>query len=85
MFSTVLIANRGEIAVRNIRTLKQMGIRNMAVYAHPNRHSQHVERAGQLAVKIVEFEINASATISALHCEPGKAFSPGEPLISIAI
>lgn len=72
MFSTVLIANRGEIAVRTIRILKQRGIRNMAIYAHPNRHSRHVERADE-------------AAISALHCEPGKAVAPGEPLITIAI
>ncbi len=100
MFSTVLIANRSEIAVRTIRTLKQMGIRSVAVYAHPDRHSQHVELADQ-AVELtgdntaetyldeamkMEFEINASATgtISALHCESGKSVAPGEPLVSIA-
>lgn len=41
-FDTVLIANRGEIAVRMIKALKQMGIRSVAVYSEPDRHAQHV-------------------------------------------
>ena len=45
MFKTVLIANRGEIAVRAIRTLKKLGITSVAVYSDSDRYAQHVEDA----------------------------------------
>ncbi|MDR9468907.1 biotin carboxylase N-terminal domain-containing protein, partial [Marinospirillum sp.] len=44
-FSTVLIANRGEIACRAIRTLKRLGIRSVAVYAEDDRNALHVRDA----------------------------------------
>ncbi|TPE47193.1 urea carboxylase [Maribrevibacterium harenarium] len=45
MFHTVLIANRGAIAVRIIRTLKKMGIKAVAVYAQSDANSRHVKLA----------------------------------------
>ncbi|VBB77387.1 Urea carboxylase and allophanate hydrolase activities involved in uracile catabolism, putative [Yarrowia lipolytica] len=41
-FETVLVANRGEIAVRLIKTLRKMGIRAIAVFSEPDRFAQHV-------------------------------------------
>jgi len=45
MFSTVLIANRGEIACRAIRTLKRLGVKSVAVYSDADRNAQHVKEA----------------------------------------
>lgn len=45
MFHTVLIANRGEIAVRAIRTLKKLGITSVAIYSDADRNAEHVQLA----------------------------------------
>lgn len=84
IIESVLIANRGAIATRVIRTLKKMGIRSVAVYAESDRDSLHVQRAdeahslgeGAAAVTYLDqqkiFAIAKRAGVDAIH--PGYGF-----------
>ena len=47
MFKKILVANRGEIAVRVIRALKEMGIKSVGVYSEADRKSRHLELADE--------------------------------------
>jgi acetyl-CoA/propionyl-CoA carboxylase biotin carboxyl carrier protein len=78
MFDTVLIANRGEIAVRVIGTLRGMGIRSVAVHTDADAHARHVREA-DVAVRIdsylsIEKIIDAARKTRAQAIHPGYGF-----------
>ena len=81
MFSKVLIANRGEIAVRVIRTLRQMGIASVAVYSDADADAPHVRAAGE-AVRIgpppaAQSYLSIEAIIAAARATGAQAIHPG--------
>jgi acetyl-CoA carboxylase biotin carboxylase subunit len=81
MFSKILIANRGEVAVRVIRAAKEMGIGTVAVYSEPDAESLHVRLADE-AVCIgsahpLESYLNIPAIISAAEITDVDAIHPG--------
>ena len=54
MFKRILIADRGEIAVRVIRACKELGIETVAVYAEADRTSRHVALADRAAIPAIQ-------------------------------
>ena len=81
MFSKVLIANRGEIAVRIIRTLDRLGIASVAVYSDADAGAPHV-RAAREAVRIgpppaAASYLNIDAIIAAALATGAEAVHPG--------
>ena len=86
MFSKVLIANRGEIAVRTIRTLKAMGVGSVAVYSHQDRHSLHVTLADE-SVALTgngasETYLDKAQILSAAKHTGAEAIIPGYGFLS---
>ncbi len=82
----VLIANRGEIAVRICRTLKQMGVASVAVYSNADRNSQHV-RAADEAVALggetaAESYLRADAILQAARDTGADGIIPGYGFLS---
>ncbi|GAA1308630.1 acetyl/propionyl-CoA carboxylase subuit alpha [Planotetraspora silvatica] len=76
MFDSVLIANRGEIAVRIIRTLRAMAVRSVAVYGDADRDAPHV-RAADLAVRLPRGYLDADGIIEAALATGAQAVHPG--------
>jgi acetyl-CoA/propionyl-CoA carboxylase biotin carboxyl carrier protein len=85
-FSTVLVANRGEIAVRVIRTLKAMGIRSVAVYSDADAGARHVLES-DIAVRIGppparQSYLNIDAVVAAAMRTGAQAVHPGYGFLS---
>jgi len=81
MFSKVLVANRGEIAIRVIRTLREMGIRTVAVYSQADKDSLHTKLASESicigSAAASESYLNMAAIISAAEITNVEAIHPG--------
>lgn len=81
MFDTVLVANRGEIAVRVIRTLREQGVRSVAVFSDADADARHVREA-DTAVRIgppaaSESYLSAPALLEAARRTGAQAVHPG--------
>ncbi|HTM96538.1 MAG TPA: biotin carboxylase N-terminal domain-containing protein, partial [Croceibacterium sp.] len=86
MFSKILIANRGEIACRVIRTARRMGIATVAVYSDADARAPHVALADE-AVRIgpaaaAESYLVADAIIAACKGTGAEAVHPGYGFLS---
>lgn len=86
MFNKILIANRGEIAVRIIRTCKEMGIKTVAVYSEADRHALHTQLADEKvcigASKSSVSYLNMNNIISAACLTGANAIHPGVGFLS---
>jgi acetyl-CoA/propionyl-CoA carboxylase biotin carboxyl carrier protein len=80
MFDTVLIANRGEIARRVIRTLARLGIRSVAIHAPADRSALHVREADRAAP--VASYLDIGAVIEACRRSGADALHPGYGFLS---
>lgn len=81
MYNRILIANRGEIALRVIRACKEMGISTVAVYSQADRDSAHVRYADQAIcigpAKSIDSYLRIDRIISAAEISGAEAIHPG--------
>ncbi len=81
MFNKVLIANRGEIAVRIIRGCKELGIKTVAVYSEADKEALHVEMADEAIcigpAKATDSYLNMHNVLSAAIVSGAEAIHPG--------
>jgi len=86
VFSKILIANRGEIAVRIIRACKEMGVLSVAVFSEADKDSLHVSLADESIcigpAPAKDSYLNMSAIISAAVATGAQAIHPGYGLLS---
>ena len=86
MFSKILVANRGEIAVRVIRACKEMGISTVAVYSEADAESLHVAMADESYCigpsEALDSYLNQERIISAALVSGAQAIHPGYGFLS---
>jgi len=86
MFKKVLIANRGEIALRVICACKELGIRTVAIYSEADRNSLHVRFADEAICigppQLAQSYLNIPAVISAAEIANVEAVHPGYGLLA---
>ena len=85
MFSKILIANRGEIAVRIIRACREMGISTVAVYSEADRDAMHVQLADESyclgGPQVADSYLNMAAIITVAVATGAQAIHPGYGLL----
>jgi acetyl-CoA carboxylase biotin carboxylase subunit len=86
MFRKVLVANRGEIALRVLNACRELGIRTVAVYSEADRNSLHVRFADEAICigppRLADSYLNVPAVISAAEIADVDAIHPGYGLLS---
>jgi acetyl-CoA carboxylase biotin carboxylase subunit len=86
LFSKILIANRGEIAVRIIRACREMGISTVAVYSEADRDAMHVQLADESyclgGPQVADSYLNMAAIITVAVATGAQAIHPGYGLLS---
>lgn len=86
MFSKILIANRGEIAVRIIRACREMGISTVAVYSQADKNALHVSMADESycigGPQVADSYLNMAAILEVAVVSGAQAIHPGYGLLS---